>query len=238
MYHAVQARRPFSGRSEGGRMAEILLEGEPTYRGAIVRTSLVVLLFSVLAVSCGGSSKGMGQLKISLTDAPSDLANVSQVNVTFDEIRVHDDASTSFPDGGAPDAGASEDGSNASGWIVLCTDTQTIDLLSLTGGRFTPLCSRLAADGGVEEMPVDVPAGNISQVRLHLVGAQLVFNDATPSTDVTVPSGTTSGLKVDVNQTVPQGGVLEIKLDFDAAQSIHKTGNGKYLMQPVIRVVP
>ena len=87
-------------------------------------------------------------------------------------------------------------------------------------------------------MPVDVPAGNISQVRLHLVGAQLVFNDATPSTDVTVPSGTTSGLKVDVNQTVPQGGVLEIKLDFDAAQSIHKTGNGKYLMQPVIRVVP
>jgi len=48
----------------------------------------------------------------------------------------------------------------------------------------------------------------------------------------------TSGLKIDVNQTVPQSGVLEIKLDFDAAQSIHKTGNGKYLMQPVIRVVP
>jgi len=219
-------------------MAEILLEGEPTYRGAIVRTSLVVLLFSVFALSCGGSSMGMGQVKISLTDAPSDLANVSQVNVTFDEIRVHDDASTSSPDGGSSDAGASQDGSNGSGWIVLCTDTQTIDLLSLTGGRFTPLCSRPAADGGVEEVPVAVPAGNISQVRLHLVGAQLVFNDGTPSTDVTVPSGTTSGLKIDVNQTVPQGGALEIKLDFNAAQSIHKTGNGKYLMQPVIRVVP
>ena len=181
---------------------------------------------------------GMGQVKISLTDAPSDLTNVSQVNVTFDEIRVHDDASTSSPDGGAPDAGASEDGSNGSGWIVLCTDTQTIDLLSLTGGRFTPLCSRTATDGGVEEVPVDVPAGNISQVRLHLVSAQLVFNDGTPTTDVTVPSGTTSGLKIDVNQTVPQAGALEIKLDFNAAQSIHKTGNGKYLMQPVIRVVP
>ncbi len=185
-----------------------------------------------------GMGMGMGQLKISLTDAPSDLANVSQVNVTFDEIRVHDDASTSSPDGGAPDAGASEDGSNGSGWIVLCTDTQTIDLLSLTGGRFTPLCSRTATDGGVEEVPVDVPAGNISQVRLHLVSAQLVFNDGTPTTDVTVPSGTTSGLKIDVNQTVPQAGALEIKLDFNAAQSIHKTGNGKYLMQPVIRVVP
>ena len=207
-----------------------------------MRTSLVVLLFSVLAVSCGGSNTGMGmgmgQLKVSLTDAPSDLANVSQVNVTFDEIRVHDDASKSSPDGGAPDAGASEDGSNGSGWIVLCTDTKTIDLISLTGGRFTPLCSQAAADGGIEEVPVVVPAGNISQVRLHLVRAQLVFNDGTPSTDVTVPSGTTSGLKIDVNQPVPQGGVLEIKLDFDAAQSIHKTGNGKYMMQPVIRVVP
>src|SRR6266478_9422402 len=174
----------------------------PTYRGAIVRTSLVVLLFSVLAVSCGGSSMGMGQVKISLTDAPSDLTNVSQVNVTFDEIRVHDDASTSSPDGGAPDAGASQDGNNGSGWIVLCTDTQTVDLLALTGGRFTPLCSQTAADGGIEAVPVAVPAGNISQVRLHLKTAQLVFNDGTPSTDVTVPSGTTSGLKIDVNQKV------------------------------------
>jgi len=217
-------------------MAEILLEGTATYCGAIVRTSLVVLLFSVLATACSGS--GTGQLKISLTDAPSDLANVSQVNVTFDEIRVHDEASSSLPDGGTADAGAAEDGGNGSGWIVLCTDTETIDLLSLTGGRFTPLCPRPLADGGTESVPVEVPAGNISQVRLHLTSAGLVFNDGTPDAGVTVPSGSTSGLKIDVNQTVPQSGVLEIKLDFDAAQSIHKTGNGKYIMQPVIRVLP
>jgi len=217
-------------------MAEILLGTGPTYRGVIVRTSLVVLLFSVLAAACSGS--GSGQVKISLTDAPSDLANVSQVNVTFDEIRVHDEASSSLPDGGAADAGAAEDGSNGNGWIVVCTDTETIDLLSLTGGRFTPLCSRPLADGGTENVAVEVPAGNISQVRLHLTSAGLVFNDGTPDAGVTIPSGSTSGLKIDVNQTVPQGGVLEIKLDFDAAQSIHRTGNGKYLMQPVIRVLP
>jgi len=75
-------------------------------------------------------------------------------------------------------------------------------------------------------------------VRLHVVRAQLVFNDGTPSTDLKVPSGSTSGLKIDVNQTVPKGGTLDIKLDFDAAQSIHKLGNGKFLMQPVIRVLP
>lgn len=207
-----------------------------------MRTSSIVLFAFVLVTACGGSNTGQGsktgQVKVSLTDAPSDLANVSQVNVTFDEIRVHDDASASLPDGGAPDAGAAEDGSNGSGWIVLCAETKTVDLLSLAGGRFVPLCSQTIADGGTEEMPIEVPAGNISQVRLHLVRAQLVFNDGMPSTDLTIPSGTTSGLKIDVNQSVSSGATLEIKLDFDAAQSIHKLGNGKYLMQPVIRVLP
>jgi len=201
----------------------------------MMRTSSIVLFASFLTAACGGSATG--QLKISLTDAPTDLANVDQVNVTFDEIRVHDDASASLPAAGAPDAGAAEDGSDGSGWIVLCTEKKTVDLLALTDGRFTPLCSQPGADGGME-LPIEVPAGNISQVRLHLVRAQLVFKDGTPSADLTVPSGSTSGLKVDVNQTVAKGATLEIKLDFDAAQSIHKLGNGKYLMQPVIRVLP
>jgi Domain of unknown function (DUF4382) len=202
-----------------------------------MRTFSIVLSAFLLAAACGAGS-GTGLLKISLTDAPSDLANVSQVNVTFDEIRVHDDAAASHPDAGAPDAGAAEDGSDGNGWIVLCTETKTVDLLSLTGGRFAPLCSQRGADGGTQELPIEVPAGNISQVRLHLVRAQLVFNDGTPSTDVKVPSGSTSGLKIDVNQMVPKGGTLDIKLDFDAAESIHKLGNGKFLMQPVIRVLP
>lgn len=201
-----------------------------------MRTSSTLLFAFLLATACSGS--GTGQVKVSLTDAPSDLANVSQVNVTFDEIRVHDDASASLPDGGNPDAGASTDGSDGAGWIVLCTDTKTIDLLSLTGGRFTPLCTRPALDGGVEELAVEVPAGRISQVRLHLVGAQLVFNDGTPTTDVNVPSGSSSGLKINVDQSVPSGGTLEIKLDFNAAQSINKLGNGSYRMQPVIQVLP
>ena len=95
---------------------------------------------------------------------------------------------------------------------------------------------RLLEDRGAHE--VEVPAGNVSQVRLHLTRAQLVFNDGTPPTDLAVPSGSTSGLKILVNRSVPAGGPLEIKLDFDAAQSIDREGNGTYRMQPVIRVLP
>ncbi len=184
------------------------------------------------AVGCGG---GSGQIKLSLTDAPADLVNVSQVNITLDEIRVHDDASSSVPDGGP---NAAQDGVNGPGWIVLCTDTQTVDLMQLTNGRFTPLCTQAAADGGMESRPIDVPAGRISQLRLHLVSAQLVFNDGTPPASLTVPSGSTSGLKINVDRDVPKGGVLDLKLDFNAASSINKQGNGTYTLTPVLSVLP
>ncbi len=191
------------------------------------------LVFAVVAmVGCGS---GSGQIKLSMTDAPSDLVNVSQVNITVDEIRVHDDASSSVPVGGPA---ATDDGVDGPGWIVLCTNVQTIDLMQLTNGRFTPLCLQPAADGGMEARPIDVPAGHISQLRLHLVSAQLVFNDGTPTATLTVPSGSTSGLKINVDRTVPSGGVLELKLDFNAASSINKQGTGTYKLSPVLTVLP
>jgi uncharacterized protein DUF4382 len=191
-----------------------------------MRRSFAVLLATLLAAACGGS--GTGQVKVSLTSTPDEVSGVDQVNVTFDEIRAH----VARADDSAPDAGDAE----GSGWMVLCSDEKTMDLLSLPQGVFTPLCSRVVADGGTEELAVEVPAGRISQVRLHMVRAELVLNDGTTA-NVTVPSGTTSGLKINVQESVPQGGTLQIKLEFDAAQSIHRTGEGEYVMEPVIRVV-
>jgi hypothetical protein len=193
----------------------------------------LVTVASTLLLACGSSS-GTGQLKLAMTDAPSDLTNVSHVNVTYDELRVHDDAASGKPDGGAAAAG---DGTDGDGWLILCSETKTVDLLELTSGRFTPLCAQPAADGGIEERAISVPAGNISQLRLHVTAAQLVFNDGTAPADLTIPSGTTSGLKIDVNKSVPSGGTLEIKLDFNAAQSITKLGTGAYKMQPVLTVL-
>jgi len=192
----------------------------------------VLLCVASYAVACGG---GSGQIRLSLTDAPADLVNVSQVNITLDEIRVHDDASSSVPAGGP---NAAQDGVNGEGWIVLCTDTQTVDLMQLTNGRFTPMCERPSADGGMEARPIDVPEGRIAQLRLHLVSAQLVFNDGTPPASLTVPSGSTSGLKINVDRDVPKGGILDLKLDFNAASSINRQGNGTYTLTPVLSVLP
>lgn len=196
----------------------------------------MLFLASVFVTACGGS--GTGEVSVLLTDSPTDLAHVSQVRVTFDEVRIHSTATSSYPEKGARGTRAAEEEADGPGWIVLCTDQQTLDLLALRGGRFAPLCARPAASGGVEARPVEVPAGRVSQVRLNVTSAQLVFDDGRPPVDLTIPSGSTSGLKINVQRDVPEGGLLTLRLDLDAAESIHLTTDGQYQMQPVLRLLP
>lgn len=191
----------------------------------------VLFLAMVFVAGCGGG----GQIKLSLTDSPADLVNVSQVNITVDEVRIHDEASSDRPSGGPA---ASADGVDGPGWIVVCSDQQTLDLMQLTNGRFAALCPHALADGGTESRLIDVPAGRISQLRLHLLSAGLVFSDGTPPANLTVPSGSTSGLKINVDRDVPKGGLLDLKLDFNAAASITKLGTGSYRLSPVLTVLP
>ena len=44
-----------------------------------------------------------------------------------------------------------------------------------------------------------------------------------------------SGLKLNIHQDVTAGVLYKLLLDFDAGRSIHQTGNGKYMLKPVIR---
>jgi hypothetical protein len=51
-----------------------------------------------------------------------------------------------------------------------------------------------------------------------------------------VPSGQQSGIKIIGDFAVPSGGTTTIVLDFDAELSIHMTGSGKYMMNPVVKI--
>jgi hypothetical protein len=91
-------------------------------------------------------------------------------------------------------------------------------------------------------------AGHYTQLRLEVASATLYFANpsvgpacapliATPlgtSADVTVPSGT---LHLNRQFDIAADTVTNILLDFDGDKSIKQTGNGKYMMQPVIAVV-
>jgi len=108
-------------------------------------------------------------------------------------------------------------------WITVCEDTFTVDLLTLSNGRSIVLADTL------------LPAGPYTQIRLLLGDGCNVVVDGTPH-DLEVPSGETSGLKLNHPFTLAEGTVYAATLDFDAHRSIHRTGSGRWMLRPVIRV--
>lgn len=98
----------------------------------------------------------------------------------------------------------------------------TYDILRLVNGKDTLL-------GDAELNP-----GKIEQIRLILGPNNYVKVDG-QTIPLQTPSAQQSGLKLNIHQDVTAGITYKLLLDFDAARSIVKTGNGKYLLKPVIR---
>jgi len=143
-----------------------------------------------------------GQMSVAVTDAPGDF---DQVNLVVDEVS----ASRSSDD---------------SGWEVLSTGTQTVNVLQLQNGLFASLGN------------ATVPAGTYHQVRLKLgAGSNVVVGGLTYP--LTVPSGLSSGLKLNGTFDLAADGVLSLQMDFDVNKSISQQANG-YRMDPVIRISP
>ena len=110
-----------------------------------------------------------------------------------------------------------------SGWTTLNPINAGIyDLLEFSNGMDTLLGS------------VTLPPGKISQMRLLLGPNNGILVDSVYH-DLTIPSGSQSGLKLNIHDTLVLGVTYNIWIDFDAGRSILKTGNGKYKLKPVIR---
>ncbi len=132
-----------------------------------------------------------------------------QVNVEVVRVDVH--------------RGDDESDSN-SGWYTISEDTTYVDLLTLTDGQSVVLADSTLA------------AGTYTQVRLILGGRNTVMVDSVLF-DLEIPSSMNTGLKLNHPFTITAGAVHEATLDFDADRSVHMTGNGRYKMKPVIRII-
>lgn len=84
--------------------------------------------------------------------------------------------------------------------------------------------------------------GQYSQIRLIVTAASVVDNTGT-TYNLNVPSGAQTGIKLVDNFTITNDQITSIVLDFNADQSIVRTGNVhaaggvQYLLKPVIHVV-
>ena len=130
-----------------------------------------------------------------------------EVNIEVIEVTVHADSDDS-----------------TSGWFVISDDTLAVNLLEYTNGNVAILADSSLA------------SGHYTQVRLLLTdnNTVVVNGEIHP---LEIPSGSTSGLKLNHPFTIEEGITYSATLDFDAERSIHMTGNGVYKMNPVIRLV-
>lgn len=114
---------------------------------------------------------------------------------------------------------------SSGGWQSLPNvKAGTYDLLQLANGNDT-----LLVDARIQP-------GRIHQIRLVLGNENFVkIEGQTDLIPMQTPSAQQSGLKLNIQMDVEAGFDYVISLDFEAARSIVKTGNGKYLLKPVIR---
>jgi hypothetical protein len=164
----------------------------------------------------GGGNAGLGTLQVLMKDSP--FSDAEAVLVTFTEVSVHH---------------------TGAAWLRLpfaeAAEARTCDLKRLE--EVTDLL-------GVGQLE----AGHYTQLRLEVSRTRIYWDNesAGPAcaptmiaplgtfSEATVPSGT---LHLNRQFTIDPGATTTITLDFDGDKSIKQTGNGKYMMQPVIAVV-
>jgi hypothetical protein len=180
-------------------------------------------------VACGGgggssgtsntpvSNSGPGTVSVAMTDAPA--CGFDAVNVTVNKVRINASASASDTDAGWTD--------------ITLNPARKINLLNLTNGVLDTLGQTA------------LPAGHYSQLRLVLdpnTGGAGLANSVVPTGGVeqslVTPSAVQSGIKLTNEFDVASGQQVDLVLDFDACKSIVTQGKGRYLLKPVIKVVP
>jgi hypothetical protein len=112
------------------------------------------------------------------------------------------------------------------GTTTLPVGSRAFDILKFRNGRDTLIASQT------------IPSGTLKEVRLVLENTGNYVRIGGINYDLTTPSGQSSGVKLKVQEDLLDGVAYTLLLDFDAAKSIVQTGNGKYILKPVIRAIP
>ncbi|TND08321.1 MAG: starch-binding domain-like protein [Bacteroidetes bacterium] len=109
-------------------------------------------------------------------------------------------------------------------WIVLPVNAGIYDLLDLQNNVTAVLAQN-----------VEIPPGNINQVRL-ILGSQNSIETIGGVFPLATPSGQQTGLKMNLNTWIEPGKEVVIVIDFDAAKSVVEEGNGSFSLKPHLEI--
>ena len=182
-------------------------------KNTILKFSAIIFIAMIFILQTGCKKdenndpvSGDAELNVSLKSSTSSKSNYESVNIDIQKVSIH----------------TSTDTTQTSGWIDLETNTGVYDLLDYDAGNDTII----ALDTALQVITV-------SQIRL-ILGNNNTVVDSGETYDLDTPSGQTSGIKIQVHAQLQPNHAYKVVLDFDADQSILKTGNGKYKLKPVI----
>jgi hypothetical protein len=108
---------------------------------------------------------------------------------------------------------------SSSGWYTIVEEQKTYDLVAIKDVK-----EFLGSE--------NLSSGIYTQIRLHIDEARAIidgieYNLSIPSSNIKLVSGFW------INESL----TTTLTLDFDVNESIHKTGNDKYIFQPTIKVI-
>jgi hypothetical protein len=108
-------------------------------------------------------------------------------------------------------------------WVTIVNESQEFDLIQLQ--NVTDIL-------GEKELSV----GKYTQIRLTVEQAKITINNSGEIEvhDMKIPSKTVKLVKafwINENETT------ELTLDFDVMESVHQTGNNKFMMRPTIKII-
>jgi hypothetical protein len=172
---------------------------------------LIIILTGISSIFSGCIQSGSGVLVLQITDVPSDL-NITKALVNISTVQVH------RADFGSDD-NDSEDNESDAGWFTIVNESQTFDLIQLIDVKEV---------FDEEELSV----GWYTQIRL-VVERALVTIDGIEY-DLHIPS---KKVKLISPFEIIENETTTLTLDFDVYESIHETGNNKYIMNPTIKVI-
>jgi hypothetical protein len=161
--------------------------------------AVLVLLFVVTGCETDSDNPSTGKLSINITDAPFPIDMVEEANVSINKIEIRK-------------TGEGVDDGNP--FLLISEEEQNFNLLELSNG----------VTAGLAE--IEIPVGSYDLIRLYVSAASIKLKNGSEF-DLTIPSGSQTGIKVFIDPSIEVVGGLsaELLLDFDVSKSFVVQGN-------------